>query len=150
MTRLPVLPVREAEPVPGAALTAGEQPTRVRVSLESSPVLVTLTGEIDVAVEQQLRGLLDGLRGLRLDRLVVDVREVSFIDSAGAQPLLDAQETAAEWDGRVELRGPCRPLEVLLTALRSLVDPAGRAPSARATGICARRGSAGGGTPREG
>ena len=150
MTRLPVLPPRAAEPIPGAAPTAGQLPPRMRVSLESSPVLVTLTGDIDVAVEGQLRGLLDGLRGLRLDRLVVDVQEVSFIDSAGAQPLLDAQETAAEWDGRVELRGPCRPLEVLLTALRSSVEPGRRGASARAARVCTPRRGADDMTPREG
>ena len=151
MTRLPVLPPRAAGPVPGAATTGAADPIpRVHLALDSSPVLVTLAGEIDVAVERQLRGMLDGLRGLRLDRLVLDVREVSFIDSTGAQPLLDAQETAAEWGGRVEFRGPCRPLEMLLTALRSVVEPRGRVPSARAAGVCTPRRGADEGIPLEG
>lgn len=89
----------------------------MHVALHAQPPVVTVSGEVDVAVERQLRGLLDWLQGLRLDRLVVDVAGVTFIDSTGAQPLLDAQRNAADWGGVVELRGSCPALEPLLSAL---------------------------------
>ena len=140
MTRLPVpQPLvldrpadRLRSPVPPPADDAEQ--AWVHVALHAQPPVVTVIGAIDVAVERQLRGLFDWLQGLRLARLVVDVSGVTFIDSTGAQPLLDAQRSAGGWGGAVELRGSCPALELLLSALGSplpAVDAAGRTARAR-------------------
>ncbi len=118
------------------ARAVGESTPWRGVALQLDPVVVTLAGEIDIAVEGLLRAVLESLAPLRLSWLMVDVRAVTFIDSAGVQPVLDAQRTAAGWNGRVELRGPCPSLELLLAAVDRVAVSAGSAPPARPRWVC--------------
>jgi len=80
------------------------------------PGAVTMSGEIDMAVEDQLaqvRAAIDGLlRPAGSDRggapidWVVDVREVTFMDSTGLGFLAHTHRVVAESGGSVTLVGP--------------------------------------------
>lgn len=57
---------------------------------------VRLTGELDLASAPQLRRCLDELLTDADAKLVIDLRQVSFMDSAGLAVLAAARSTAAE------------------------------------------------------
>ncbi len=64
----------------------------------------------------------EGPSGVGHGSVVVDVAGISFIDSTGAAPLLDARRS---WPDAVQLRGDNPPLNRLLTALElTRTDPA--------------------------
>lgn len=111
----------DAPAAPAGALTWDEPDSepgwRVDVDLHPRPVVVTVAGEVDLSSAGALSTLLAWLLESRPDRLVVDVRAVTFIDSTGIEPLLRAGRAARAWSGAVELRGSSRPVELLLTAL---------------------------------
>jgi anti-sigma B factor antagonist len=57
--------------------------------LDGGVTYVRLTGDVDVAVESRVQSLLDGLVRKGHKCLLVDLTDVSFIDSAGLGVLLD-------------------------------------------------------------
>lgn len=65
------------------------------------PVL-SLRGELDIAVVPDLLGVLDGLCS---GPVVVDLSEVTFVDSSAAQALAAEQEHFARLGHRLEIRG---------------------------------------------
>jgi anti-sigma B factor antagonist len=76
------------------------QPDRERV-------LVHLAGEMDLAVAGTVGATLRDLFDVGFTSMVVDLREVSFMDSSGLDVLLSARQRAAEIGGRLSLvRGP--------------------------------------------
>jgi anti-sigma B factor antagonist len=58
-------------------------------ALDSGVTCVRLNGEIDIVVELHLRASLDELIREGHNRLLVDLSDVTFIDSAGLGVLLD-------------------------------------------------------------
>lgn len=100
------------------ATDASVRQRRAQVQVQQPrPVVVTLAGEFDLATAGPLTALLDWLLAAHPDRLVVDMGAVTFIDSAGLDPLLRARSTARAWSGTVTLRGASRPVRLLLAAL---------------------------------
>jgi len=79
-----------------------------------SAAWVHVTGELDLATSPQLRQTLrEALRGARL--LMVDLRELSFIDCSGAHAILDVAEQAQrDGDQMLIVRGPAQ-VDRLLT-----------------------------------
>lgn len=108
---------RAAAAALSGAVSGALRRARVQVQLQPRPVVVTLAGEFDVATAGPLTALLDRLLAVHPDRVVVDMRAVTFIDCAGLEPLLRARSTARVWSGTVALRGASRPVRLLLTAL---------------------------------
>jgi anti-anti-sigma factor len=90
---------------------------QVEVKLDRDRLLVCPAGEVDLLTAATLESrILDLLRG-GFDRVVVDLRAVTFLDSTGIRVLLSAHHRARE-DGRsfsIILGGPAtrRPLEIL-------------------------------------
>ena len=83
-------------PDPASAVN-GAEPLSLRVSSDGDCVTVALAGELDLATTPEFERELDGLVQSRVQRLLLDLRGVSFMDSTGlaaigrAHQLADAQ-----------------------------------------------------------
>ncbi|HEX3510837.1 MAG TPA: STAS domain-containing protein [Solirubrobacteraceae bacterium] len=73
-----------------------------RGSDASGAPLLTVSGELDMSNARELEAAIDAVAGERPARLVFDVRDLRFIDSAGLAVLLGAAARA----GQVVLREP--------------------------------------------
>jgi anti-anti-sigma factor len=69
-------------------------PVAVVANRSGDATLLTVRGELDYWTSAQLRDELEGLLWEGGNRFVVNVSGVSFIDSGGAQPLVDATRAA--------------------------------------------------------
>jgi anti-sigma B factor antagonist len=86
---------------------AGEEPFRVLVDFEDRAALVQLSGELDMSTCGGIYATLARLAGEDPDRLVIDLRGVTFMDSTGLRALLDAHGWAARRGWQFALvRGP--------------------------------------------
>jgi anti-sigma B factor antagonist len=79
-----------------------EQGLIITVGRRPGYVLVTVSGEIDIATAGQLRDRLAGPAGSG-QRVIIDFGGVSFIDAAGAGVLADAAARAAARGGSLQL-----------------------------------------------
>jgi anti-sigma B factor antagonist len=75
------------------------------VSLESG-VVVVLVGELDLDSAPQLSGVLDPLIEEGPAEIVLDLSELTFIDSSGIAALVAAQQNLNEQDRRLALVSP--------------------------------------------
>jgi anti-anti-sigma factor len=66
---------------------------RVRTRPENGVMTVALSGELDLAGVEKLQESIDHARALG-DRLVVDLRELEFIDSSGLRVLVGLHNAA--------------------------------------------------------
>jgi anti-anti-sigma factor len=66
----------------------------LRVRPDRNRVIVEVSGELDLASVGKLRETLDELRGHGWEHIVIDLREVTFIDSTGLSLLLNAERSA--------------------------------------------------------
>ncbi|NHC44757.1 STAS domain-containing protein [Motilibacter aurantiacus] len=86
-----------------------------------STVTVRLRGELDLATSGLLQGVLDRLlrhrRAPRVERLVVDTAQVSFVDAAGVSPLLHARAVLTRRGGVLELPDASHSVTRLLSLL---------------------------------
>lgn len=111
----------------GAAVTAG--PTglvvsglvttdliRIAVSGDESTVRLSAAGEVDSFSAPVLRSEIDAVLSRRLEQLVLDFDEVSFLDSAGLSAIAAAHRRATERDVRLRIlasgRAVIRPLQI--------------------------------------
>lgn len=91
---------------------------RIEASSMDSARLVTVSGEIDLASAPKLEAALLE----ETDRtVIVDLREVGFMDSTGLRSLLAGQEAVAEGGGRMILVFEDGPVERILD-LTGLAD----------------------------
>ena len=97
---------------PGSAPTvevAGPQPLAVEVQRRDAVAIVQPRGELDLETAETLRAALDGIGST--ERLVVDLRGLSFMDSTGLQ-LLVALHQRAQRDGfQLTLVAPGAPVD---------------------------------------
>jgi anti-sigma B factor antagonist len=86
-------------------------------------VIVRLVGELDLAVAGRVETALEDLADAGFDQIVVDLRELTFMDSAGVHMLVAAtRRTEHAGCGVSMVRGPRRAHGVLeLTAAESLL-----------------------------
>jgi anti-sigma B factor antagonist len=70
--------------------------------------VVMLTGELDMATAPDLADVLDSLLAAEPGDIVVDLAELSFIDSSGLAVLVTTQTTLHEQGRRLSLRSPRR------------------------------------------
>lgn len=75
------------------------EPFSVHVVPNRSEVAVVPAGELDLSCADQLEREVEGLWAVGFDRVVVDLRRLAFIDSAGLQVLMNLRN-AARRDGR--------------------------------------------------
>lgn len=106
-------------------VTDFDQPLSIDVSHSGPDAVVTVAGEIDPHTAAPLTEALDGLAGTDdLQRVVLDLSGVTFVDSSGLRVLLTARERFAERDIHFSLRAPSEPVRRLLeiTDLLSRLD----------------------------
>ena len=77
----------------------GPAPLRVDIHPERDVVRVAPVGELDRATVPQLRAQIDELRESGFEHLVLDLRQLTFMDSSGVALILD-EDLAARRDGR--------------------------------------------------
>jgi anti-sigma B factor antagonist len=87
-------------------------------------VVVRVGGEFDVAVAADVAAIVDELLDAGFARIVIDLRELSFLDSAGVHTLASVRRSAGRRGVALSLlRGPTKVHRVLeLTATDSLFD----------------------------
>lgn len=73
---------------------------------DDGEAIVSVRGEVDVVTVGQLRAVLQPLAVAGPGRIVVDVSEVSFIDSTGLGVLVGALERTRGRGAELVLRGP--------------------------------------------
>jgi anti-sigma B factor antagonist len=75
------------------------EPFEIEVRPDRTSVVVAVTGEVDLATVDELSSTFEQLRGLGWRDFVVDLRDVSFLDSTGVHLLLDAHARALAGGG---------------------------------------------------
>ena len=109
-------------------MSATERVLRPPFSLSIVPnrseVVVVPEGELDLACADELDGEVRELRRSGFDRVVIDLRGVEFMDSAGLQVLLSLRNDAKRDGHSLTLTPPPRRVERVfeLTATRGLFD----------------------------
>jgi anti-sigma B factor antagonist len=86
----------------------------VDVKPERARVIVVLSGELDVASADALRAAVADIRDSGCEDIVVDPRELCFIDSAGLAVLMAADRRAHQEGWRFSVLEGCSPLDRLL------------------------------------
>jgi anti-sigma B factor antagonist len=78
---------------------AGPTPRRDRSNV------LPLKGEIDLHVSPSVTASLDGIIDKKPERLVVDLSDVTYIDSAGLAALIQAMQKVEGYGGKFRLAG---------------------------------------------
>ncbi|MEV7369055.1 STAS domain-containing protein [Streptomyces sp. NPDC091299] len=76
--------------------------------------VVVLRGEVDLALAPALRGIIDTLIADRRARMVLDLEDVSFMDSSALGVLVYAMRRADALGGALRLAAPCEPVRRML------------------------------------
>jgi anti-anti-sigma factor len=94
-------------------MRSGSQPApntrsfRCEVSLQDRTAIVRAIGELDLATVQVLDEQLEALRDAEFRRLILDLRNLDFIDSAGLHRILGYHSRARQDGFSIELiKGP--------------------------------------------
>ncbi|MEU8567002.1 STAS domain-containing protein [Streptomyces pathocidini] len=110
-----------AEPVPEAAPRARDE---IREREVGGRTVVELRGEVDMLNSPRIKDRIDRLTDRPGTELVLDLRELRFIDCSGISMLCRARNRTAERDGRlaVVVGDPCVPRMLRLTRLTGAFD----------------------------
>lgn len=112
----------ESSPVRVGENSSRSERLKVVVSADSQgEVCVTLAGELDVATVPALSRTLAEISHTKLDRLLIDLRSVEFIDSTGLAAIIGAQRVAQANGHHLELRRGSRQVQGLFV-LTGLVN----------------------------
>jgi len=82
-----------------------KDPASPNMPLQSRSNVVPLKGEIDLHVSPTVTATLNELIDKKPERLVVDLSEVSYIDSAGLAALIQAMQKVEGYGGKFMLSG---------------------------------------------
>lgn len=75
------------------------------VTVEGGPVTLRVAGELDISTAPQLRLEIDAAMTTPPGDLILDLSEVTFLDSSGLAVLFSAARRLARHDARVTVRG---------------------------------------------
>ncbi|KUJ36825.1 STAS domain-containing protein [Streptomyces sp. NPDC093228] len=94
--------------------------------------VVILTGEVDLALAPALREIVDALIADGRARIVLDLEDVSFMDSSALGVLVYAMRQAEALGGALRLAGPCEQVRRMLelTGLDTVVQVFARVAAA--------------------
>ena len=73
--------------VPGLA---GEA-LKISIDREEDPAVISLSGELDLSVAEELDGCIRDVEETEVSRIVMDLSDLSFIDSTGLEVLMNAK-----------------------------------------------------------
>ena len=79
---------------------------RIEVADTTSPTTVVLTGEIDIATSRRVREALIAISNSGENKVVVDMTNVTFMDSTGLAALVGPLKRFRSMNGQIVLRGP--------------------------------------------
>jgi len=99
-----------------ATTRAGQLTTSCSCS-EPGTLTIGLDGELDLATAPALEGLLREVERDRWPTVVLDLRQLSFIDSSGIRALLTANDRIGRRGGRMLVRHPSRAVRRTLAAI---------------------------------
>ena len=99
-----------------ATTRAGQLTTSCACS-EPGTLTIGLDGELDLATAPALERLLREVERDRWPTVVLDLRQLSFIDSSGIRALLTANDRIGRRDGRMFVRHPSRAVRRTLAAI---------------------------------
>jgi len=85
---------------------------------DGARVILALRGELDIASVASVQEALDELTAAGWTSIVLDARELTFIDSMGLSLLLRADRTARRTGGAFSVVGGSAALERLLSVVR--------------------------------
>jgi stage II sporulation protein AA (anti-sigma F factor antagonist) len=103
-------------------MEAERPPAQFSVAADGAATIVTARGELDLAVRDELRSVLEPLRG----RVVVDLGGVTFIDSSCIGALAGAGGRLQSAGGELRVRAPSDSTRMVLevTGLGDWIDEA--------------------------
>ncbi len=90
--------------------------------VEGKKAQLTVKGEVDVSNAPELRSAIHGALDSDIDSLVVDISQVSYIDSTGIGVLVGARHRAADESVAFELLNPQPNVLRVLTLLGMVED----------------------------
>lgn len=95
-----------------------------RTSTEAGRVVVTLTGECDLAVRDELEAALHAAV-TSAQIVIVDLAALTFLDSSGVHGLVTAHRTARDRGGQLSVVNPSGVVAVVLevTGVDALLSP---------------------------
>ena len=106
-------------------------PFRIEVHPERGVVRVAAVGELDLATAAQLQAQIAELRRAGFERVVLDLRQLTFMDSSGVSLILDEERSARRKGQGFALIGGPPPIQRVLSlcvgdGLVRLCSPASR------------------------
>ncbi len=114
---------RKGRPL-SAIASSQSPPFTVTVVPDRREVVVIPAGDLDLATVDRLDREIRELRAVGFDHVVLDLRQLEFLDSSGLRLLLSLRNTAKRAGHRLELVPGVSPVQRVfeLTATRSLFD----------------------------
>ena len=92
----------------------GGRSLRIEVANTTSPTTVVLTGEIDIATAGRVRDALIAISRGGEKKVVVDMTNVTFMDSTGLAALVGPLKRFRSMNGEIVLRSPTRGVKKVL------------------------------------
>lgn len=103
-------------------MSAVPRPTlRVSAAETGSMTVLRVAGELDLATAETLREHVRACSGPEVERLVLDLAGVEFVDVTGLGVFVEAQRISTSYGGTVVLRRP-RPMVIRMLELLELQD----------------------------
>ena len=92
----------------------GGRSLRIEVANTTSPTTVVLAGEIDIATAGRVRDALIAISNGGENKVVVDMTNVTFMDSTGLAALVGPLKRFRSMNGEIVLRAPTRGVQKVL------------------------------------
>ncbi|HUX70722.1 MAG TPA: STAS domain-containing protein [Cellulomonadaceae bacterium] len=77
----------------------------IEISTSSATTTLVVSGDLDLAARDQFPGIAARVVGLRRQLLVIDMAQVTFMDSTGAAFLISLADASRKRGGATVLRG---------------------------------------------
>ena len=81
-------------PLSGATMASEEVPFSAQIDVRNDVANITLSGELDLATVPLLEDRLAHLEGDGVKAIMLDLRDLSFLDSSGLETFVSARERA--------------------------------------------------------
>jgi anti-sigma B factor antagonist len=92
----------------------GGRNLRIEVADTTSPTIVVLIGEVDLSTSGRLRETLIAISNSGENRVVVDMSNVTFMDSTGLSALVGPLKRFRTMKGEIVLRSPAKAVQKVL------------------------------------
>ena len=92
----------------------GGRNLRIEVADTTSPTTVVLTGEIDLSTARRVREALIAISNSGETSVVVDMTNVTFVDSTGLSALVGPLKRFRSMNGEIVLRSPTKGVRKVL------------------------------------